>query len=353
MNLLQKNQEIQIQSIFLKWYKNNKRDLPWRSSKVSALPDPYHIFVSEYMLQQTTVGTVKKRFAEFIIKWPNIDVLSSISNRSILSFWSGLGYYSRATNLLKAAKIIKNNFKSKIPNDYNDLLTLPGIGDYTAKAILGIAYNKRVMPLDVNVERILARIYGLQLPLVKIKKDLKEKSNFFISENHSTDLIQAFMDYGSIICLPRNPDCQNCLIKLKCISYKKDIQNIIPVKIKSKLQKRKKYSRAYIFYNEKNEILVRKRPSTGMLPSMLEVPNDNWVINKNNLVHDRIVVKIKNQMLSKGLVKYSFSHFNLETEVFYLVVKKKVFKGQKWLKINNINKVELPTVMKKIVSIAI
>ena len=161
MNVLKKDKESEIQSILLKWYKKNKRDLPWRVLQVNKLPNPYYIFVSEYMLQQTTVGTVKKRFEEFILRWPTIDSLASISNTSILNFWSGLGYYSRATNLLKAVKIIKKNFNSKIPNNYEELLKLPGIGDYTAKAILGIAYNKPVMPLDAYIERILARIYGI------------------------------------------------------------------------------------------------------------------------------------------------------------------------------------------------
>ena len=353
MNLSNRSKESEIKSIFLIWYKSNKRDLPWRSTKAYKLPKPYYIFVSEYMLQQTTVGTVKKRFKEFILKWPTIDSLASISNTAILSFWSGLGYYSRAINLLKAAKIIKKNFKSKIPNNYNDLLKLPGIGDYTAKAILGIAYNIPTVPLDANIERILARIYAYDSPISMIKSDLKIKSNLFISQKNSTELIQAFMDYGSIICIPRNPKCSSCLIKSKCLSYKKNLQNTIPIKIKSKSKKRKKYSRAYIFYNEKNEILVRKRPSKGMLPSMLEVPNDNWVVNKNKLVHDKIINKIKNKMLSKGLVEYSFSHFDLETEVFYILVKKNIYKNQKWLKINNIDKVELPTIMKKIINIAI
>lgn len=353
MHLLKNNKEIEIQSIFLNWYQDNKRDLPWRILRKNKLPNPYFIFVSEYMLQQTTVGTVKRKFEEFIIKWPTLNSFASISNDTVLSFWSGLGYYSRATNLLKSAKFIKKNFNSNIPDDYENLILLPGIGDYTAKAIMGIAFNKPVMPVDTNIERILARFYGFKQPLIKIKNKLKNKSNFFISKKNSTNLIQAFMDYGSLICTPRNPDCNNCVIKKNCISFKKNLQNLIPFKIKSTLSKRKKYSRAYIFYNEKDEILVRKRSSKGMLASMLEVPNDNWVINKNKLVPDKLIGKIKKKMLSKGSVEYSFSHFDLETEVFYISVKKITYKDQKWLKIKNINKVELPTVMKKIVSIAL
>ena len=174
MNFSKKSKEKVIKSIFLAWYKNNKRDLPWRKLGRNKLPKPYYVFVSEYMLQQTTVGTVKYRFEEFIIKWPSIKALAKISESTILSFWSGLGYYSRATNLLKAIKIINKNFNCQIPDNYEDLISLPGIGEYTAKAIMGIAYNQAVMPLDANIERILARIYGFQLPLIQIKSELKD-----------------------------------------------------------------------------------------------------------------------------------------------------------------------------------
>ena len=353
MKLSKKSKETLIKSALLNWYKNYQRNLPWREHYANDLPNPYYIFISEYMLQQTTVGTVQKRFIEFILKWPSIKSLSKISESRILNFWSGLGYYTRARNLLKSAKIIKQKHKGKIPNNYDNLITLPGIGDYTAKAILGIAYNKPVMPLDANIERIISRLYGFQLPLKKIKVELTNKANALISKKFSNNLIQSFMDYGSLICTSRNPNCANCLIKSHCVAFKKNLQNIIPVKLKPKYQKRKKYSRAYIFCNENNEILVRKRSSKGMLASMLEVPNDNWVINKNKLVQDNIVNKMRNNIKSKGLIQYSFSHFDLETEVFFAHVKKDNFLKYKWIKKNNFKKSGLPTVMKKIIEIGI
>ena len=161
------------------------------------------------------------------------------------------------------------------------------------------------------------------------------------------------MDYGSIICKPKNPNCNECIIKSKCISYKKNHQNFIPIKVKTKSKKVKKYSRAYIFYNENNEILVRKRSSKGMLASMLEVPNDDWVFNKNKLLYDDIAFKLKDKLKSKGLLEYSFSHFNLETEVFYIEVKKYIFPNQKCIKKNNIKKSGMPTLMKKITQVAL
>ena len=341
--------EKQIISILLPWYGKFKRDLPWRILQENNLPNPYYVFVSEYMLQQTTVPTVKTRFKEFIKKWPTLKHLAKTNEPNILKFWSGLGYYSRARNLLKAAKIIDKNFNSKIPDEYEDLISLPGIGDYTAKAIMGIGYNRPVMPLDANIERIFARLYVFNQPLVKIKKQLLKQSQFFISEKNSSNLIQSFMDYGSIVCTPRNPNCSICQIQRYCLSHEKKIQNEIPVKIRKQKLKPKKFTRAYVLMNENKEILVRTRPSKGMLASMLEVPNDDWVEKKNLLKKDLLIKTIDQKFKRKKSLLYAFSHFDLNTEIFYLNVMKKNFSQQKWLKISKLKNSQLPTVMKKIV----
>ena len=232
--------EKRIISKLLSWYLINQRSLPWRVLNKNKLPNPYYVFVSEFMLQQTTVPTVKKRFEEFIYKWPKLKQLAEATEPQILKFWSGLGYYSRARNLLKAAKIIDKKFNKTIPQKYDDLMSLPGVGDYTAKAILGIGYNKPVMPLDANIERMLARLYALNKPITQIKKQLDQKSLFFISKKYSSNLIQSFMDYGSLICTPRNPDCENCKIQKYCLAFQQNIQNSIPNKIKNNKIKPKK-----------------------------------------------------------------------------------------------------------------
>ncbi|MDC0497682.1 A/G-specific adenine glycosylase [Alphaproteobacteria bacterium] len=345
--------EKQIISKLLRWYAANKRDLPWRLKKEDNLPLPYYVLVSEYMLQQTTVPTVKTRFEEFIKIWPTLKDLAKTTEPKILKFWSGLGYYSRARNLLKAAKIIDKNLKSEIPKKYEDLIILPGVGDYTAKAILGIGYNASVMPLDANIERILARLYALNQPLIKVKKKLSEKAQLFLSKKYSSNLIQSFMDYGSIICTPRNPNCSICEIKKYCLSYQKKIQNTIPVKVKKTTSKPKKFSRAYILINEKNEILVRKRASKGMLASMLEVPNDDWVEKKSLLQRDIIINEIPKKLIRKGDLRYSFSHFDLYVEIFYKKIRKIDYPKSKWLNINKYSNSQLPTVMKKILEIII
>ena len=341
--------EKQIISKLLPWYAKFKRDLPWRYLQENNLPNPYYVFVSVYMLQQTTVPTVKTRFEEFIKKWPTLEDLAKTTEPKILKFWSGLGYYSRARNLLKAAKIIDKNFNSKIPDNYEDLISLPGIGDYTAKAIMGIGYNRSVMPLDANIERIFARLYAYNQPLVKIKKKLLEQSQYFLSKKYSSNLIQSFMDYGSLICTPRNPNCSICQIQKYCLGHEKQIQNEIPVKLKKQKKKHIKYTRAYVLVNEKNEILVRTRSNKGMLALMLEVPNDNWEEKKNLLTKDVLIKKKNLKFKKKGPLLYPFSHFNLSAEIFYSKINKSKFPNQKWLSISNYKSSQFPTLMKKII----
>ena len=346
-------QKNRVNSYLLKWYSQNKRELPWRKLYKNNLPKPYYVFVSEYMLQQTTVNTVIERFNEFIFKWPNLEKLANATEPQILKFWSGLGYYSRARNLLKAAKIIKKNFNSNIPNSYDDLISLPGIGDYTAKAILGIAYNIPVMPTDANIERILVRLLAIDKPIIKIKDKLKNIANTFISKKFSSDLIQSYMDYGSSVCVPRNPKCDICKINKLCKSHKKNLQSLLPLKIKKTGKKNIKYTRAYVLINEQDEILVRNRPSKGMLASMLEVPNDNWVENKKLLSHDELISKLKTKLKHKGSIEYSFSHFDLETDIYFGNIKKNKLSNANWIKKTHYSKSGLPTVMKKIVEVAI
>jgi len=344
--------EKKVNKKILHWYLHNHRNLPWRKLRKDMLPYPYYIFVSEYMLQQTTVNTVKNKFIEFIKLWPNIKKLSKITESSILGFWSGLGYYARARNLLAAAKIINKKYRNKIPSRYEELIQLPGVGDYTAKAILGIAFNQPELPLDSNIERILSRLHYIKGSSKENKKELKKISSLYISNKHSTSLIQGFMDYGSLICLPRFPRCDQCIIKLYCKSYFTKEQNSIPVKknIKKKLVK---FSRAYVLVNENNEIIVRKRSNKGMLASMLEIPNDEWVENKNNLKSDKMIKKIRNRFHFKGKIKYSFSHFDLYIDVYFVKVCKKNFINSRWLSKNKFSKSSLPTIMKKITKIAL
>ena len=196
--------------------------------------------ISEFMLQQTTVRTVVSKFDAFINIWPNLRCLNTARESSILKIWAGLGYYTRARNLLKSIKIISKKHKYIIPNEYDDLIQLPGIGDYTAKAVLGIAFNQPVMPLDVNIKRIVIRIYGLSGSLSTINKNIVYYSTKLISKKKSSNLIQAFMDYGSLICLPRKPKCSECIISSHCNAFKNNLTHIISSKRKRPKEKPQK-----------------------------------------------------------------------------------------------------------------
>ena len=227
-------EERQVKQHFIEWYSINARKLPWRKKLKHNLHNPYFVFVSEYMLQQTTVGTVKKKFKEFILKWPNLKRLAKATEPQILKFWSGLGYYSRAKNLKKTAKILISKFNGRLPDKIEDLKKLPGIGDYTSRAILALEFNKKIIPLDGNVERLLKRVLFLKKQNEITKDSLMIKTNFFSSSIRQRDYVQALMEIGALICKPIEPLCISCPITNHCLSFKKKNFNLIKKNKKKK-----------------------------------------------------------------------------------------------------------------------
>ena len=204
----------------LKWYDLNKRSLPWRK-KVSFNRKQYYTLISEFMLQQTQVTTVIPFFNRFIKNLPSINSLAKVNEKRLIKLWEGLGYYSRARNLKKTAQLIIKNFDGKLPNDFEDLLTLPGIGNYTANAILAIAFNKPYIPLDGNIERVLKRYLYLKKEKEIQKDNLIQKKTIFGTTLRSSDYAQALMELGALICKPNNPICNQCPIKNNCKSFRK------------------------------------------------------------------------------------------------------------------------------------
>ena len=201
----------------LNWYDLNKRSLPWRKN-VSSEKKQYYTLISEFMLQQTQVATVIPYFNIFIKKVPSLKDLAKINNKKLIKLWEGLGYYSRARNLKKTAQTVIKNYKGKLPNNFEELLSLPGIGNYTASAILAIAFNKPYIPLDGNIERVLKRYLYLKKEK-DIKKDsLIKKKSIFGTSSRSSDYAQALMELGALICKPTNPICKQCPISKKCKS---------------------------------------------------------------------------------------------------------------------------------------
>jgi len=251
-----------ISKKILYWYDNNKRFLPWRK-KVSIKQKEYFTLVSEFMLQQTQVKTVIPYFINFTNKIPNLNILAKVSDKLLMKCWEGLGYYSRARNLKKTAIKILKEFKGRLPITIDELKLLPGIGDYTSRAIMAIAFNKKIIPLDGNVERILKRVFYLRRENEISKECLNNKKYFFGTSNRSSDYAQAIMEIGALICKSNNPLCLQCPISKNCISFKK---KDFEIKSKNKLSKTK-YFEAKI-YQKNNKYLLIKNEKFNFLKNM-------------------------------------------------------------------------------------
>ncbi len=212
----------------LKWYDLNKRSLPWRKN-VSLQKRQYYTLVSEFMLQQTQVATVIPYFNRFIKNIPNLKILAKVNNKKLIKLWEGLGYYSRARNLKKTAQSIVKNYKGKLPNNFEELKLLPGIGNYTASAILAIAFNKPYIPLDGNIERVLKRYLYLKRYYEIQKEYLQNKKSIFGISKRPRDYAQALMELGALVCKPVNPLCSQCPISNRCKSLQKKDFNLIKI----------------------------------------------------------------------------------------------------------------------------
>ena len=282
-----KNQN--IPKNILHWYDNNKRVLPWRK-QVSKKQTQYFTLVSEFMLQQTQVKTVIPYFNNFVNKIPNLKKLSIVSEPKLMKCWEGLGYYARARNLKKTAKKVISEFNGDLPSTIAELKTLPGIGDYTSRAIMAIAFNKPIIPLDGNVERVLKRIFYLRNENEISKDNIINKKSFFGKSNSSSDYAQAIMEIGALICKPTNPSCFECPISKNCKSYKK---NDFEIKSKNKFNKIK-YFEADIYQNQ-NKYLLIKNSKFKFLKNLLIFPMKEVKKNKfNTSMNKKIIIKMSN-----------------------------------------------------------
>ena len=279
-----------IPNKILKWYDNNKRNLPWRK-KVSKSQKEYFTLVSEFMLQQTQVKTVIPYFENFTSKIPDLISLSKVRDAKLMKCWEGLGYYSRAKNLKKTAKIIINEFKGNLPNNEEGLKSLPGIGDYTSKAIMAIAFNNKIIPLDGNVERVLKRVFYLKKEKEISKENLHKKKSFFGETNRASDYAQAIMEIGALICKPTKPICNQCPISRNCKSFKKNDFQIVKV---NKFNKQI-FFEANIFQNKKNNYYLLKNRKFNFLKDMPIFPmNEIPKIKFRKHVGKRINIKMSN-----------------------------------------------------------
>ena len=310
----------------LNWYDLNKRSLPWRKN-VSQSKKHYYTLVSEFMLQQTQVVTVIPYFDRFINKIPNLKKLSTIQDNELIKLWEGLGYYSRARNLKKTAKIIISKHHGKIPNNYEDLISLPGIGNYTANAILAIAFNKSYIPLDGNIERVLKRYLHLKKDNEIQKNNLIKKKSIFGISSRASDYAQALMELGAMICKPKNPECSVCPILKSCKSYKKKDFDLAKITKKNK----EKYFILKVYKKNQKYLLV-KNTKFNFLKNLAIFPMEELSNPKNF-----------NENLN-----FKMSNMNMNIKIEYLKNAKR-FPSSYWFDKRKLDNYMLPTFTKKVV----
>ena len=315
-----------ITNKILNWYDLNKRLLPWRN-KVPPQKRQYYTLVSEFMLQQTQVVTVIPYFNKFIKKIPNFKTLANVQNKKLLKLWEGLGYYSRARNLKKTAQMVVKNFGGKLPDNFEDLIKLPGIGSYTASAVLAIAFNKQYIPLDGNVERVLKRYLYLKKKSEIQKENLVKRKIIFGFTKRSSDYAQALMELGALICKPLNPQCNQCPISKKCKSLrKKDFE--ITKNIKKDINK---YFLLKVYKKDQSYLLI-KNTKFNFLKNLTIFPMEELSKPKNF-----------NENLN-----FKMSNMNMNIKIQYL--KKSVkFNSPLWIHEKKLNNYMLPSFTKKVV----
>ena len=314
-----------ITNKILNWYDINKRSLPWRI-KTSAKKKEYYTLVSEFMLQQTQVATVIPYFNRFIKNIPDLETLAEFQDQKLIKLWEGLGYYSRVKNLKKTAKIIITDFNKKIPDDFEKLKTLPGIGDYTASAILAIAFNKPFIPLDGNIERVLKRYFFLKKASQISKDYLIKKKNLLGVSKRSSDYAQALMELGALICKPKNPSCTECPLINSCKSFLK--KDFILTKIR-KISKSKYFELSIIKKNNK----------------YLLIKNNKFNFLKNFIIFPMVETKASSKFKKDLNIKISnmTMYIQIKFENFYTNTSNAI-----WIDPGKLNNYTLPTFTKKI-----
>jgi A/G-specific adenine glycosylase len=332
-----------FQEDLLKWYWINKRSLPWRLSK----PNPYATWVSEIMLQQTTVPAVIPYFQRFLGQWPTVESLAHASLDEVLHLWQGLGYYSRARNLHKCAKKIVSDFGGGFPCDEKTLKSLPGIGEYTAAALGAIAFNHPTIVMDGNIERIISRLFLVKEPLPKAKPILKSHAGKIASTTHPGDYAQALMDLGSSICTPKSPLCRECPLSTYCKAFNNSPEDY-PKKQPKKSIPRK---HAALFWVEdlNGNVLIERRPEKGLLGGLMGFPTSPWEEEKptpNSLKFSPIEAQWESV---EGTITHTFTHFHLTFSILRARVQNPL-EGL-WVARKDLVHHAFPTLMQKVIQL--
>lgn len=328
----------------LAWYDRHARTLPWRVSpadRASGIrPDPYRVWLSEIMLQQTTVAAVGRYYARFLHLWPTVADLAASPLEPVLVEWAGLGYYARARNLHACARAVVERFGGRFPTASEDLLTLPGVGPYTAAAIAAITADERVAVVDGNVDRVVARYLALEVP-VRDAKDLVRATVQAVVPPRAGDFAQALMDLGATICAPRNATCMLCPLEPGCRGARSDPLRY-PVK-PEKADRPTRYGHAFVMRDADGDVYLQTRADKGLLAQMTETPVSDWTPDKRSVSHP-----VPSDWHHHGQVIHVFTHFRLELEVWSAEVKPETLTEGWWADPRELDAEALPSVFRKV-----
>jgi A/G-specific adenine glycosylase len=333
-------------SRLLAWYDADRRALPWRAPP-GIRPDPYAVWLSEIMLQQTTVATVKSYYIKFINRWPEVRMLADAPLDDVLAAWAGLGYYARARNLHRCAQEIHQIHNNLFPQTEHDLRLLPGVGAYTAAAIAAIAFNAPAIAVDGNVERVMTRLHAIDAPPRRVKNMIHEKALELATTTRWGDFAQALMDLGATICTPRAPRCDLCPLTADCLAGQNKTAEKFPVKEK-KIDKPKRLAAIFILIRN-NCVLLQKQPPLGLFGGMNTFPSSplNQDISLDKWIDYAPVVAQWRQL--QNPVKHVFTHFSLNAHIFVAKTRAnvKINHNQHWMPIDQLSSAGLPRLMHK------
>jgi A/G-specific adenine glycosylase len=340
----------------LSWYDRHRRILPWRARR-GEKPDPYRVWLSEIMLQQTTVKTVAPYFAKFAARWPSVEALAAASLDDVLRAWAGLGYYARARNLHACAKEIVARHGGEFPNDIVELRALPGVGEYTAAAVCAIAFDAPAVPVDGNVERVVSRLFAVEDALPAAKPEIKRLAAALLPPHRSGDFAQALMDLGATICSPKRPACSLCPWNESCLANERGDQEAFPRKAPKREGKLRRGA-AFVVLRADGRVLLRQRPEKGLLGSMTEVPGSAWAHDFDEAAALRAAPRFRGKIKWRklpGVVRHVFTHFPLELAVFTAKAARTTPapKGARWVKLTDLPGEALPSVMRKVLAHAL
>jgi A/G-specific adenine glycosylase len=346
-------------ALLLAWYDRHRRRLPWRPP-AGERADPYRVWLSEIMLQQTGVKTVGPYFEKFILRWPDVTALGNASLDDVLRMWAGLGYYSRARNLHACAVAVLRDHGGIFPDTEEGLRALPGIGPYTAAAIAAIAFDCRTMPVDGNIERVVSRLFAVGEPLPQAKPLIQQLAGTLLGpsragdeKSRAGDSAQALMDLGSSICTPKKPACALCPLNDDCVARLRGDQESFPRKAPKK-NGALRQGAAFVV-TRGDELLVRSRPEKGLLGGMTEVPTSDWIAGQDAKTALEQAPELKGVMRwhrKAGVVTHVFTHFPLELAVYTAKVPARTRPpaGMRWVPIATLADEALPNVMRKVIA---